>query len=241
MQGAKVVGEILRKRREELNLDLKKISETLKIKYDYLMAIEEGARERLPADVYVKGYIHEYAKILNLNPETILQSYTQNSTKPQPEQQSPPLQYQPPKKKSRAAYVLVSFLLLLALGIILWQFPASEPEKPQPTAINTPPTEPKPAPAETPVKESVVQKEPAFHMLEIHADDTTWLLVMIDRTETRELLMQPGETLQLQAKKGFSLKIGNAAGVRLVFDGKDIGKLGEKGSVITLDLPHPQT
>jgi hypothetical protein len=53
--------------------------------------------------------------------------------------------------------------------------------------------------------------------------------------------MQPGETLQLQAKKSFSLKIGNAAGVRIVFDGKDIGKLGEKGSVITLDLPHPQT
>jgi transcriptional regulator with XRE-family HTH domain len=236
-----VVGEILRKRREELNLDLKKISETLKIKYDYLIAIEEGARERLPADVYVKGYIHEYAKILNLNPETILHSYTQNSTTLSPEQQVHPLPHQPPQKNSRAAYVIVPFLLLLALGVILWQFPASEPEKPHPTVIDTPPAEPKPAPAETPVEESVVHQEPAFHMLEIRADDTTWLLVMIDRTETREMLMQPGETLQLQAKKGFSLKIGNAAGVRLVFDGKDIGKLGEKGSVITLDLPHPQT
>lgn len=77
-------------------------------------------------------------------------------------------------------------------------------------------------------------------MLEIHANDTVWLFVMIDQTETRELLMQPGEALQLQAKKGFSLKIGNAGGIRLVFDGKDIGRLGEKGAVINLDLPHSE-
>jgi len=234
-----VVGEILRKRREELNLDLRKISETLKIKYDYLRAIEEGTREHLPADVYVKGYIHEYAKILNLDPETILKSYTQDSPTPQPVQQMAPLQQQAPKKKSRAAYVIVPFLLLLALVIILWQSPA--PEKTQPSEIHTPLAEPETKPAETPGEESVIPKEPTFHMLEIRADDTTWLLVMIDRTETRELLMQPGEILQLQANKGFSLKIGNAAGVRLVFDGKDIGKLGEKGSVINIDLPHPQT
>jgi hypothetical protein len=41
----------------------------------------------------------------------------------------------------------------------------------------------------------------------------------------------------LQAKTGFSLKIGNAGGVNLIFDGKEIGKLGEKGQVVNLTLP----
>jgi len=239
-----VVGETLRKRREELNLDLRQISDTLKIKYDYLRAIEEGAYERIPADVYVKGYLREYARSLNLDPEATLEAYAQEVGRPQPDQQSPSPEQHTPKKKSRILYILLPLIVLFALVVVVWQSPA--PEKPNPSEVRTPVAEPVKEPAgqpmgEPPVQEtSPVKKDPSFHMLEIHANDTVWLFVMIDQTETRELLMQPGETLQLQAKKGFSLKIGNAGGIRLVFDGKDIGRLGEKGTVINIDLPHSE-
>jgi len=245
-----VVGETLRKRREELNLDLRQISDTLKIKYDYLRAIEEGAYERLPADVYVKGYIREYARSLNLDPESTLEAYAQEVERPQPDQQPPSVQQHTARKKSKVLYILLPLIVLFALIVVLWQSPA--PVKPNPSEVRTPVAEPVKEPAGQPMgeppgrEEHAIQeappvlKEPAFHMLEIHANDTTWLFVMIDQTETRELLMQPGETLQLQAKKGFSLKIGNAGGIRLVFDGKDIGRLGEKGAVINIDLPHSE-
>ncbi|MDQ7786400.1 MAG: DUF4115 domain-containing protein [Thermodesulfovibrionales bacterium] len=236
-----MIGETLRKRREELNLELRQISDALKIKYDYLKAIEEGAYERLPADVYVKGYIREYARILNLDPETTLKAYTQGLGKPQPDQQQPSPDQHTPPKKSRVLYILLPLIVLFALVVVLWQSPA--PEKPNPPEIQPPVAEPVKEPSgQQPVQEAPppVLKKPAFHLLEIHANDTTWLFVMIDQTETRELLMQPGETLQLQAIKGFSLKIGNAGGIRLVFDGKEIGQLGEKGAVINIDLPHSE-
>jgi cytoskeletal protein RodZ len=245
-----VLGETLRKRREELKLDLRQISDTLKIKNDYLKAIEEGALERLPADVYVKGYIREYARILKLDPEAALEAYAQEIGKPQPDQQPPLLEQHTPPKKFRVLYFLLPLIILFVLVVVLWQ--SHVPEKPNPSEVRPPVAEPVKEPAgqpagEPPVREEhtiqetpPVLKEPAFHMLEIHANDTTWLFVMIDQTETRELLMQPGETLQLQAKKGFSLKIGNAGGIRLVFDGKDIGRLGENGAVINIDLPHSE-
>jgi len=243
-----VLGETLRKRREELKLDLRQISDTLKIKNDYLKAIEEGAHERLPSDVYVKGYIREYARILKLDPEAALEAYAQEVGRPQPDQEPPSVQQHSARKKFRVLYILLPLIVLFAFIVVLWQSPA--PEKP--SEVRTPVAEPVKAPVGQPMgeppgrEEHAVQeappvlKEPAFHMLEIHANDTAWLFVMIDQTETRELLMQPGETLQLQAKKGFSLKIGNAGGIRLVFDGKDIGRLGEKGAVINIDLPHSE-
>jgi cytoskeleton protein RodZ len=52
-----LVGEILKKRREELGRDLREISNYLKIRYDYLKALEDGDIEKLPAEVYIRGYI----------------------------------------------------------------------------------------------------------------------------------------------------------------------------------------
>ena len=41
-----------------------------------------------------------------------------------------------------------------------------------------------------------------------------------------------------EAKKKFSLVIGNAAGVELKLNGKPLGKLGENGQVVKLVLPQ---
>ncbi|MFZ6017132.1 MAG: DUF4115 domain-containing protein [Nitrospirota bacterium] len=91
----------------------------------------------------------------------------------------------------------------------------------------------------------VVQSEPPpplsskQHVLEVFAIDVTWLRVNIDGTMSKEVLLKPGESVKWYAKNGFSLKIGNAGGVRLIFDRKEIGKLGEKGQVTRLNLPAP--
>ncbi|MDP2278796.1 MAG: DUF4115 domain-containing protein, partial [Nitrospirota bacterium] len=75
------------------------------------------------------------------------------------------------------------------------------------------------------------------HSLEILASDKTWIFVTIDNTETKEMLLNKGDSAKLSAKQGFSLKIGNAGGIKLIFDGNDIGVPGENGKVITLNLP----
>ncbi|MEW6002986.1 MAG: RodZ domain-containing protein [Nitrospirota bacterium] len=76
-----------------------------------------------------------------------------------------------------------------------------------------------------------------LHTLELIATDMTWLSVNIDDKGTKDILLKPGERIKWTAKKGFSLKIGNAAGIKLLFDGKEVGRLGEKGQVVKLRLP----
>jgi tetratricopeptide (TPR) repeat protein len=98
---------------------------------------------------------------------------------------------------------------------------------------------------ETPPKKPEVKQQVApppevkhdKHTLELIAEDTTWIFITIDDAESKEILLNTGEHITLSAKNVFSLKIGNAGGIKLIFDRKEIGPLGEKGQVVTLKLP----
>jgi len=80
-----------------------------------------------------------------------------------------------------------------------------------------------------------------LHTIELIAKDKTWIFVKIDDRESKETILQPGERLQMNAKNNFSLKIGNAGGTKIIFDGKDIGNLGDKDQVVKLKLPPPKS
>jgi len=97
----------------------------------------------------------------------------------------------------------------------------------------TPPPDAKP---DTQKEQFVTQKE-ILHTLELIANEETWIFVTIDEKESKERLLKPGSRTKWTARSGFSLKIGNAGGIKLLFDGKEIGPLGEKGKVVRLRLP----
>jgi hypothetical protein len=82
-------------------------------------------------------------------------------------------------------------------------------------------------------------KHDTLHTLELFAEDTSWIFITIDDSESKEVLLHQGDRIKWSAKNIFSLKIGNAGGIKLIFDGKEIGPLGEEGQVVTLKLPPP--
>ena len=41
----------------------------------HINAIENEDLTKLPADVYVRGYVYQYAKVLKLNPDAVASSY----------------------------------------------------------------------------------------------------------------------------------------------------------------------
>lgn len=270
-----MVGEILKKAREESGRDLKAISQILKIRYDYLHAIEEGDFKLLPEDVYIKGYIREYAEFLNIDPETALQAYAQQKASSKDKTEIPVAIHRS-DKKFKIKYVSIPLLLIVFGLILFFVFPSSKEERePSQISINNDviplskidSSEVTPFPLETKkevspsknkeevftpprdttkntdiskehIRENVVKTSLPLHVLKVTATDTVWLLVTIDKTIQKEMLLKPGETVMFQAKEDFSLKVGNAGGVEVVFDGKKIGKLGKQGQVIKLTLPE---
>lgn len=65
--GTLTLGEKLKKIRSDRRLALNDISRVTKIPLKYLEYLEDGKYEKLPADVYVKGFLKNYAEILGVD------------------------------------------------------------------------------------------------------------------------------------------------------------------------------
>ena len=68
-------GSLLRKVRESLGTDLEEIASRTKISLPYLRAIESEDFGTLPAFVYARGFVHEVARCLNLDPTQVTRTY----------------------------------------------------------------------------------------------------------------------------------------------------------------------
>ena len=66
----------------------------------------------------------------------------------------------------------------------------------------------------------------------------TWVKIYVDDQAPREFIFQPGSRPQWKAKKGFSVVVGNAAGIDFEFNGEEIKALGSLGQVVRLNFPE---
>jgi curved DNA-binding protein CbpA len=77
-------GDFLRKIREYKNLDLDRLSDMTKVSRTYLQGIESEDFGKLPAPVYVRGFVFQYAKCLKLKPDLVANSYLARMKKLKP-------------------------------------------------------------------------------------------------------------------------------------------------------------
>ena len=68
-------GPLLRQIREAVGVELREIAERSKIGMAYLHALEAELFVKLPAAVYVRGFLAEYARALGLDPERVKHTY----------------------------------------------------------------------------------------------------------------------------------------------------------------------
>jgi flagellar biosynthesis protein FlhG len=68
-------GALLRQIREALGIELRELSERSKIGMGYLQALEDERWKKLPAPVYVRGWLTEYARLCGLEPDRVKDTY----------------------------------------------------------------------------------------------------------------------------------------------------------------------
>jgi cytoskeleton protein RodZ len=105
--------------------------------------------------------------------------------------------------------------------------PAVATTQPPPAPPLTPPATGKPPPA---------APEGNRHLV-IAARELTWIRITQDHTPPYEILLKPGERIERTADEFFLLDIGNAGGLHLTFQGKELGTLGKSGQTLQLRLP----
>ncbi|WP_297210108.1 MULTISPECIES: helix-turn-helix domain-containing protein [Thermodesulfovibrio] len=238
--------EEFKKKRIELNKSLEEISEHTKIKKCCLKAIEDGNFEELPVEVYARSYIKTYAQYLKIDPTEILKEYDKFLEKKQTSQKPEVVSVREipikEEKKNKKVPKGVSTALIIGAALLLIIILLNiEKKEYTPPSLNLQ----KQVTLEDAKKESKDEQinKKNENMLEqktlkIEATDKVWMRITIDEKEKKEFFLNPGQSLELKATKSFKLHIGNAGGVKIVFDNKEFEKLGETGQVVYLNLPQ---
>ncbi len=68
-------GAMLRGARESCGLSVFEVAERLFLTEHYIHALESGDYDKLPGEVYVKGYLKSYALLLDLGEEQVMNAY----------------------------------------------------------------------------------------------------------------------------------------------------------------------
>ena len=244
------VGDILRSEREKKGLTVKDIESATSIRALYIQAIEDGEFKVIPGEVYLKGFIRNYANYLGLNGQEMVDLYRQGqapaSVAPETVVEvkaattpSPSADTEPKKGKSSYTWVVIPLVAVCLLGAVWWFIggegkPENQPLPDAPKQSQSAPAKPAPPPAPAaPVTPAAPAPQTAPVMVTAQFSDECWLTVIADGKEIFEGIPKAGESLSWQAQKTLVVKLGNAGGVDWVYNGQSVGKLGKKGEVVT--------
>jgi len=72
-------GEKLRQARCYKNLKIEDIAKKINIRAEYLIALEEENLDKLPAGLYGKNFLKEYARFLGLKPRDLLKNWSEQT------------------------------------------------------------------------------------------------------------------------------------------------------------------
>ncbi|MDD5009447.1 MAG: DUF4115 domain-containing protein [Syntrophorhabdaceae bacterium] len=228
------IGRFLKARREEKGFTIAQVSSALCVRKSLIEALEQGNWQMLPHHVYVKGYIKEYANLLNVFTE-IANDLVEEEKTITPEIPVQQMVETPRKRIPRKAFVY-SVIIVVLLGYLI----ASRTQREQ---SYTPPVEATSRITSSSYSTGSAENKspgsniPDMKMLMVSCQERTWISVIIDNTEKKEFMLNPQEVIMLSAKERFDLLIGNAAGIKMFLNGKDVQFSGKNGEVKRIQLP----
>jgi cytoskeletal protein RodZ len=236
--GVDSFGEWLKRQRELREISLREVSDTTKISLRYLEALEQNRFSSLPAPVFARGFLREYARYVGIDPDEAVNYYdtAQQEQKPTDDDRPRPRRLH---SSTQWLYGLVLTLAVLGLfGVVaamsFWA--ERRPARDEPPPIAAPVFEAAPPAPAAPA---------AAAPLEVTLDFTEncWVEATLDGTERISELRVQGESLRLNAQERVSLTLGNALGVRIEVNGEPFEIAGGGETVrdleITLDSLHP--
>jgi hypothetical protein len=226
------IGKTLKEKRESQGITLVDVSNSLCIRKSLIDAIESGNWKLLPHEVYVRGYLKEYAHLLNVYNEI-----TDDLTR---KEEEVPIEIHIQQKTELKSKQIPkrAFVYPLVFVLVIGFFIISQINKEQ---NNTTQIQYAERTSKNIIDNNSSDMKNATEIsdakkLMITCQERTWVSVVIDETEKKEFMLNPQDIIILNAKEKYDLLIGNAGGVKLILDGKDIQFSGISGEVKRIKL-----
>jgi len=138
---ASSAGASLAAAREEMNLSIGDVARHLKLTPAQVEALEEGAYERLPGRVFVRGFLRNYAKLLGIDPQPLLRRIEHEMPQPKVVQEGPHQAEAVMPTGEKSNWPLYSGVILIIIAALAtYEFGFNSPpatDAPAPAAIDS--------------------------------------------------------------------------------------------------------
>lgn len=241
-------GEWLHETRIRRGLSIDEVSNALLLEAPLIEAIEAEDCERLPGSSFVKGYLRNYAKLLELDPEPLVAAYRQVCGNEEPALTQVTKIKDISSRDAAPRYTRWIVIVVLAVSFAVWWWsemltsvdapaPSFGPEidalrqpdmplAPQPPAA--PATEAEPPPPELPadggqgaIEVQAAPPESTLDTLRLSFTEDSWVEIEDARGERLFMdLARAGQTKTLEGEAPFEILLGNAPAVTVEYNGE---------------------
>jgi hypothetical protein len=244
------LGDLLRESREQLGLSMDDVEASTRIKRPFLEALEAEDFDRLPDRVSARGFLRNYASVLKLDVDYVLELYDKEmgyeatgrvaQAGGEVKLKSIPLT----PASGFSPDLLIGLLMITALvGIILlfvYQRYLLPLETASPDAFPLASSEaalalPTPTPLPTDTPTPTVTPTPLYYTgvtVELVITEESWVQVLVDEAKSYEGVLQVGEKRHWTGDRQVAVRAGNAGGVEIIVNGESMGLMGQPGQVV---------
>jgi cytoskeleton protein RodZ len=244
------VGRELAAAREARGLAVADVAQQLKFSPRQLEALEQEQFDALPGATFTRGMVRSYARLLKLDPEPLVERIAGLCEVPDSsrlaERYHQPVPFSDSARRSTFVYLAVSLGVLVLVGAVVYQWHQERtaaarkatvvakvkpaPREAKPAAVVAPAMPVQPVAQEKPVAEQkpVVAAAPAPRpaggpRLVVRTEGEAWIEI---RDSADRMLVSslnpPGSERVVRGRPPYSLVIGNASQVSVIYNDKPI-------------------
>lgn len=246
-------GDWLRRQREMREISLRDIADRTKISLRYLQAMEDDRFDLLPAPIFAKGFLREYARYVGLSPDEVVNHYLSVQQQGAAQEEGTkegvrkdatlagqrPARPKPVRNWTYGLFLALAVLILIGLVAALAWY--AEHRRDDPAAdVTPPPIAAPPAPEAVAVSAPLPTPEKPRAPLEVTLDFTSacWVEVMADGRRVLAQEMAQGESLPVEAQQSVQITLGDTGAAEIQVNGLSYPLNGRNGEVreLVIDL-----
>ena len=256
MQERQRIGETLRAARLAKGVSLEEAAAATRIRRSALQALESDEFDALPASVYTRGFLVNYARYLGLIAEEIAEDFDRQQREHAETSVGDPQEEQGRRSSLFSSKLLLAFVFMIALGVILnfvyQEFLSAGPPPPAQVNDATPTSEPTPLvqlpPLRTPSPVPTLEPTPSPTPIPITGINVTlrsttqeaWLSVTADGEIIYVNTIGPEtdqgtEPLTWSATESIYITFGRTGGIEITVNGREIGPLIESEIAVVFE------
>lgn len=251
------IGAEIARARNAAGLSHAELAERTRIRAGIIQAIERDDFTKCGGDVFARGHVKALATALNLDPTPLLAELGAVQAPTTFAQEEPTrldiweLRRRSREPSERRSWLAVTIVAVMTIGIFAYFVRSSTsapelvpPKESVPTATTTPTPVQTIGPSTTnapvdstvdplPPQETTATEIDGAIVIELACVSSSWVRITNDLGTLYEGTMQAGESKAIASDTAVRVRIGNAAGIRLTYNGTTYDNLGGPGEVYT--------